>query len=220
MIKREKESPKTDSTSSGAERQQSTNLLSRKALWSRLAKGPEARARFVESTLGKHLAFQIRAMRDRVNWSQEQLAQKVGMNQNAISRLESPFYGKPTLTTLKRVATAFDVGLVVRFAPFGELVDWVSGTLRVERGLSPSSLSPLSFQEEPASPEKEQRSAAEFAYLERPPSVGTQLPLQLFPGNVVLLDRYKRAGKSEARMPVWASAASIKSERQNLGGRP
>src|SRR5260370_15781935 len=161
MMKKEKGSPRTDLTRSGKERQQSTNLLSRRALWSRLASGRESRARFIESNLGKHLAFQIRGMRDRAKWNQQELAEKVSMNQNAISRLENPFYGKPTLTTLKRVAAAFDVGLVVRFAPFSELVDWVSRTPRVERGLSPSSLSPLSFHEELASADKEQRSAPE-----------------------------------------------------------
>lgn len=84
-------------------------------------------------------------MRDRENWSQEQLAERVGMNQNAISRLENPFYGKATLTTLKRLATAFDVGLVVRFVPFGELVDWVSSTPRVNAGLSTEGFNVPSF---------------------------------------------------------------------------
>lgn len=87
-------------------------------------------------------------MRDRENWSQEELAERVGMNQNAISRLENPFYGKATLTTLKRLAAAFDVGLVVRFVPFGELVDWVSSTPRVNTGLSTEALSVPSFEAE------------------------------------------------------------------------
>lgn len=46
------------------------------------------------------------------------------MAQGTISRLENPDYGKYTLTTLKRLAAAFDVALVVRFAPFGELLTW------------------------------------------------------------------------------------------------
>jgi len=70
------------------------------------------------------------------------------MPQNAISRLESPDYGKATLTTLKRIASAFDVGLVVRFVPFTEFVDWVSGTPRVDRGLSFVSLGVQSFDNE------------------------------------------------------------------------
>jgi len=72
----------------------------------------------------------------------------VGMNQNAISRLESPWYGKATIRTLKRLAAAFDVGLVIRFVPFSKLVNWVSGTPYWEEGISPESLAVSSFTEE------------------------------------------------------------------------
>jgi transcriptional regulator with XRE-family HTH domain len=124
------------------------SLISRKSLISRVRKGKGARTQFVESHLNKGLAYQIRAIRDRLHWSQEKLANEVGMPQNAISRLESPDYGKPTLTTLKRLAAAFDVGLVVRFVPFSELVDWVSGTPRIDVGLSGTSLAAAPFDEE------------------------------------------------------------------------
>jgi len=76
------------------------------------------------------------------------MKEKVGMNQNAISRLENPYYGKATITTLKRIAAAFDVGLVVEFVPFSKLVKKISGTPYVERGLSPESLDVPSFDEE------------------------------------------------------------------------
>jgi transcriptional regulator with XRE-family HTH domain len=99
----------------------------------------------VDSHIKKGVAYQIRAIRDRLKWSQERLAGEVRMPQNAISRLESPDYGKPTLTTLRRLAAAFDVGLVVRFVPFTEMVDWVSGTPRVNRGLSDDSLAVPGF---------------------------------------------------------------------------
>jgi len=138
----------TGSRNSTVEMQQSTNLISRRAMWSRLARGGEERTRFVESHLSKNLAFQIRAMRDRERWSQQELAGKVGMNQNAVSRLENPSYGKPTITTLKRLAAAFDVALVVRFVPFSQLIDWVSGTPFEDKGLSSESLAPVSFGQE------------------------------------------------------------------------
>ena len=70
------------------------------------------------------------------------------MNQNAISRLESPRYGRATIGTLKRLAAAFDVALAVRFVPFSHLVNWVSGTPFVEYGLSTESLAVPSFEEE------------------------------------------------------------------------
>ena len=145
MTKMERESQNTDLKKSEGTRPKHTNLLSRRALWSRLGSGIEARARFVESNLSKNLAFQIRALRDRREWSQGELGERVEMNQNAISRLENPFYGKATLSTLKRIASAFDVALVVRFVPFGQLVDWVSGTPFSDLGMSPVSLCPASF---------------------------------------------------------------------------
>jgi len=110
-----------------------------------LRKGKAARGQFVESHIKKGIAYQIRAIRDSLGWSQERLAGETKMPQNAISRLESPDYGKPTLTTLRRLAVAFDVGLAVRFVPFTEMVDWVSGTPRLNRGLNAESLAAKGF---------------------------------------------------------------------------
>jgi transcriptional regulator with XRE-family HTH domain len=66
-------------------------------------------------------AAQIRAMREKEGWSQEDLAQKVGMGQARISLLENPNYQNLSLQTLKRIANVFDVALVVRFEPFSRL---------------------------------------------------------------------------------------------------
>ena len=101
-------------------------------LWSRLSRSKEARERFVESHSAKAIAFQIRAMRRTQDWSQEQFAEACGMTQNMISRLESPEYGRPSVTTLRRIAAAFDVALAVRFVPFSELAEWVA-TLSPDR---------------------------------------------------------------------------------------
>jgi hypothetical protein len=46
------------------------------------------------------------------------------MVQPRISAIEKPGYGNLNLSTLKALAAAFDVALVVRFAPFGELMRW------------------------------------------------------------------------------------------------
>ena len=127
------------------------------SLIARLRKGKQKRSQFVDSHLAKGIAYQIRATRDRLDWSQERLAKETGMPQNAISRLESPEYGKPTLTTLKRIAAAFDVALVVRFVPFTELIDWVSGTPRTNPGLSSTSLGALSFDAEDRAGEFDER---------------------------------------------------------------
>jgi|CZKS01.1.fsa_nt_gi transcriptional regulator with XRE-family HTH domain len=124
------------------------NLNSRKSLIARIRRSQEARKQFTESHLNKGLAYQLRATRDKLGWSQEELAKKAHMNQNAISRLESHDYGKPTITTLKRLAAAMDVGLVVRFVPFSEMVNWVSGTPYVCNGLTNDTLAVPSFDDE------------------------------------------------------------------------
>src|SRR5687768_5450911 len=112
------------------------SLSSKWSLIERLRRGKRARQKLVESHVAKGISFQIRATREAMQMTQEALAKEAGMNQNAIYRLESPSYGRPTLTTLKRIAAALDVALVVRLVPYSELVDWISGTPRLNRGLT------------------------------------------------------------------------------------
>jgi hypothetical protein len=76
------------------------------------------------------------------------MEQKAGIKQQAISRLENPYYGKATLTTLKKFAAANDVGLLVEFVPYSELINRVSGTPYVERGYGPQTMNVPSFEEE------------------------------------------------------------------------
>ncbi len=148
MMWREKELQGVASGNLSEEKQPFTSLISKKALIGRLTIGPEARVRFVESHLNKGLAFQIRGLRNREDWSQQNLADKLNSNQNAVSRLENPNYGRPTITTLKKIAAVFDVALVVRFVPFSQIVDWVTGTPHTDPGLTPETLDVPSFQTE------------------------------------------------------------------------
>ncbi len=130
------------------EKLESTPLVSRDSLCRRLSRGLEARARFVESHINKGLAYQLRAMREARQWSQGDLATQVNMPQAAISRLESTSYGKPTITTLKRMAKVYDVALEVRFVPFSKFLNRISRTPYVEQGLSSDGLDVPSFEEE------------------------------------------------------------------------
>lgn len=91
--------------------------------------------------IGTGLAFQIRLLRENRGWIQEQLADRMGKRQETISQWENPDYGRYTLNTLRELAAAFDVALLVRFAPFSELVDW-------SINLTPERLAPPSFDEE------------------------------------------------------------------------
>jgi transcriptional regulator with XRE-family HTH domain len=79
---------------------------------------------FVSARISQTLALQARVLRQRAGLSQQELADKLGTSQNAVFRLESPRYGRHTISTLAKVASYFDVGLVIRFAPLSEVVDW------------------------------------------------------------------------------------------------
>ncbi len=152
MISQEKKKLESDDPISSGEKHKST-YSTYMHLIERVKRNQRERAKFVASHVDKGIAFQIRALRDRQQLSQEKLAAMVGMNQNAISRLESPQRGRPTITTLKRIAEAFDVALIVRFVPFSKLVKWVSGVPFVEEGLSTEALGVPNFDEESESGE-------------------------------------------------------------------
>jgi transcriptional regulator with XRE-family HTH domain len=96
-------------------------------LWEKMrAGGKPHRDQFVAAHLSTNIAAQIQTMREARGWSQKDLADKAGMAPARISVMEDPSYEGLTLTTLKRIASAFDVALITRFAQFSELVRWVS----------------------------------------------------------------------------------------------
>jgi transcriptional regulator with XRE-family HTH domain len=67
---------------------------------------------------------QMRVLREQRELSQAEFGRKAKMAQERISILEDPnAETKPTLKTLLRVASAFDVGLDVRFVPFETILD-------------------------------------------------------------------------------------------------
>lgn len=103
-------------------------------------KNKEERDAYVSSSVDVGVAFQIRALREQREWSQTQLADKAKMQQERISTLENPSHS-PTLSTLKKLASAFNVGLIVRFSPISELVKY-------ELNLHLKSLEVPSFDEE------------------------------------------------------------------------
>jgi transcriptional regulator with XRE-family HTH domain len=124
------------------------SLLSRANLLNRVRRSKESRKRLVDSNLSKGIAYQIKAMRDAQNITQADLARESGMTPNNLSRLESPDYGKQTISSLKRIADALDVAIVVRFVPFSQYIDWLSGTTRFDEGLTAKALAVPSFNEE------------------------------------------------------------------------
>lgn len=90
----------------------------------RLRSSKAEREAYVTSQINVGIPFQIRALRKRREWDQNTLALKAGMAQSRISVMERVGYATLNIATLKRLASAFDVGLMVRFVPFGELIRW------------------------------------------------------------------------------------------------
>ena len=97
----------------------------RTQLWEKMRDKPY-RDTFVAAHLSTNIAAQIQTIREQRGWTKKQLAQKAGMSPSRITVMEDPSYEKFTLTTLKRLASAFDVALIARFSPFSDLVDWVA----------------------------------------------------------------------------------------------
>lgn len=90
---------------------------------------------WIESHIKNGIAFQIRAMRKAAGWDQKKLAEvALGKSelQSMISRYENPDYGKYSMRTLLDLARAFDVGLVVRFEPFSELIKWEENLIHTD----------------------------------------------------------------------------------------
>jgi transcriptional regulator with XRE-family HTH domain len=106
------------------------------------------RHNFVSEQINIGVPFQISELRHNKGWSQELLAEKSKMKQSRISQIENPDYGKLTINTLKRIASAFDIALIVRFAPFSELIDYTTSTPHIVRGISERSFNIKAFEEE------------------------------------------------------------------------
>lgn len=113
-----------------------STLTKRSRLWEKF-RSKVYRDAFVESHLSTNIAAQIHSLREARGWTQEKLADTAHMAQARISIMEGPSYRGFTLSTLKRLASAFDVALIVRFVPFGELLEW-STSLTPERLAPPN----------------------------------------------------------------------------------
>lgn len=86
-------------------------------------KDKESRDFFVEQYISTSIPFQIRAIRESLAKTQKSLAKEMQTGQSVISQLENSDYGNFTFNTLKKLASIFDVALIVKFASFSELVD-------------------------------------------------------------------------------------------------
>src|SRR5688572_5007648 len=77
---------------------------------------------YVDEFTDAFIATQIRVLREQQKLTQTQLADKAGMKQSQVSELEDVNNRSWKVRTLKKLAWAFDLVLVVRFEPFGKVL--------------------------------------------------------------------------------------------------
>src|SRR5258706_16399084 len=84
---------------------------------------PKARLlAFIKAQIETSIPFQMRALRGKR--SQGEMAALTGIKQPRISILERPGSGNIEINTLAEYAAANRIGLIVRFAPVSEMVEW------------------------------------------------------------------------------------------------
>ena len=98
------------------------------------------RDRFISGEIKRLIPFQLRALRASRKWTQAQLGNEASMPQTVISRIENGNAASLSIKTLLKLASAFDVALVVRFEPIDNLIHWVDT-------MSPETISPRASSE-------------------------------------------------------------------------
>lgn len=93
------------------------------AIPEKLRGNPEYRRHFFRGSTSDSIALQIRELRKRRgDISQAILAERSGMKQSSVSRIEQSEYSAWSLKTLWRVAEALDSRVVVTFQPIEEAI--------------------------------------------------------------------------------------------------
>lgn len=92
---------------------------------------------YMESHAISRLAAQVHAIRKQRGWSQQKLADLSGVAQERISKIESGDFTSLTMSSLNKLARAFDVDLRVAFEAFSagilDVVNLRRETLEVPR---------------------------------------------------------------------------------------
>lgn len=75
---------------------------------------PEVREHYDKMKSEFQIAEEILKARSKAKVSQAELARRIGTKSTAISRIESPNYGKASITMLKKIANALGCELQIR----------------------------------------------------------------------------------------------------------
>lgn len=100
-------------------------MSDRSKLINRLLHERDFRAAYIRAKLDVLIPSQLRALRDEK--TQSQIAEETGMKQARISAMETPGLVNFNRETLVRMAATHNVGLVVKFVPFSEMLEWENG---------------------------------------------------------------------------------------------
>jgi transcriptional regulator with XRE-family HTH domain len=95
---------------------------------------------FMSARVAAAVGGQILALRQKRGWRQGDLAERAGMKQSRISLIEKADYENFSFNTLKRIAAAFDVAVIIQFVGFPEFMQW-------SQGLSSKNIAPEPFNE-------------------------------------------------------------------------
>lgn len=91
----------------------------------KLKESDASRIAYIKAKLSVLIPSQIKALRRKSGMTrQEDLANAANMLQSRISAMEKPGAVNFNLETLVRLASAFKVGMIVKFVPFSEMLRW------------------------------------------------------------------------------------------------
>jgi len=99
-------------------------MSSRSELAKRLLASKEYAEGLVAADSKNTIAFQLRVMQEDRGWTQQELAERADMGQSQISAYLNG-YDSYNVATLRRLAAAFDVSLVIAFEAFYRLANRV-----------------------------------------------------------------------------------------------
>lgn len=131
--------------------------LKNRKLIDRLQDKP-SRDSYVERHVRLGVAYQLRALRNARGWTQKDVAKNSGVAQGDISKYESTEYGRMNISTLRKLASVYDVALLVRFVPFGALVE-------TEQNIDAANLSPAPFENDSSLFEEAHDSLSDVKYI-------------------------------------------------------
>jgi len=91
---------------------------------SKLRQSRVSRASYIRAKLSVLIPSQIRALRQKLFETQTALGKEAEMKQSRISAMERPGAVQFNIETLVRLASAFKIGLIIKFVPFSEMLRW------------------------------------------------------------------------------------------------